>query len=251
MRLPGYIEKKLVNDGDSVDESRKRIFLFFCVIICIPIIFLFVIDDLKNQRIFEGLVILIILSVIILNLVTLKYAKNQKIFYRITTSVTLLLLSYELAIGGGEGQAYLWFYIFPPAVFYLCGRTEGIFWVGMSLLISLFFLSIPVFYEYSPATALRFIITYSIISALSFGLEFFRNWYYEELVREKQRLEKALDEVKTLQGLLPICSYCKRIRDDEGYWNQIEAYLDMHSDVVFSHSICPECAKKHFPRFRK
>jgi PAS domain S-box-containing protein len=70
---------------------------------------------------------------------------------------------------------------------------------------------------------------------------------------EKQRdkliaeLQKALSEVKTLRGFLPICSYCKKIRDDKGYWSQIESYIHKHSDAEFSHGICPECAKKYFP----
>jgi hypothetical protein len=59
-------------------------------------------------------------------------------------------------------------------------------------------------------------------------------------------LKKALAEVRTLRGFLPICSHCKNIRDDKGYWNRIEAYLEDHSDVAFSHSICPECLKKHY-----
>ena len=57
-------------------------------------------------------------------------------------------------------------------------------------------------------------------------------------------LQKSLNEVKTLRGLLPICSSCKKIRDDKGYWNQIEYYVGSHSDAQFSHGICPECAKK-------
>jgi len=60
-------------------------------------------------------------------------------------------------------------------------------------------------------------------------------------------LQKALSEVKTLRGFLPICSHCKNIRDDKGYWNQIESYIHEHSDAEFSHSICPECAKKYYP----
>jgi len=60
-------------------------------------------------------------------------------------------------------------------------------------------------------------------------------------------LEYALNEVKTLQGLFPICSFCKRIRDDKGYWNQIEAYIHEHSGAEFSHGVCPECAKEHYP----
>ena len=64
-------------------------------------------------------------------------------------------------------------------------------------------------------------------------------------------LEKALSKVKTLSGLLPICSYCKKIRDDKGYWNQIEAYIRDHSEADFSHSICPECVKNFYPEFYK
>jgi hypothetical protein len=60
-------------------------------------------------------------------------------------------------------------------------------------------------------------------------------------------LKKALDRVKTLSGLLPICASCKKIRDDTGYWNQIEVYIQTHSEAEFSHSICPACAKKLYP----
>jgi two-component system, response regulator PdtaR len=58
------------------------------------------------------------------------------------------------------------------------------------------------------------------------------------------RLQDALEHVRTLRGMLPICSYCKKIRDDKGYWNQLEAYLREHSGTEFTHSVCPECAMK-------
>jgi sigma-B regulation protein RsbU (phosphoserine phosphatase) len=57
-------------------------------------------------------------------------------------------------------------------------------------------------------------------------------------------LEEALARVKQLQGLLPICAYCKRIRDDRDYWDQVESYLARHADVQFSHGICPECFER-------
>ena len=60
-------------------------------------------------------------------------------------------------------------------------------------------------------------------------------------------LKEAVDKVHTLSGLLPICSSCKNIRDDKGYWNQIEAYIQAHSKAEFTHSICPDCAKKLYP----
>jgi hypothetical protein len=64
-------------------------------------------------------------------------------------------------------------------------------------------------------------------------------------------LQKSLKEVKALRGLLPICSSCKKVRDDKGYWNQIESYIQERSDAEFSHSICPECAKKLYPDLYK
>jgi hypothetical protein len=64
-------------------------------------------------------------------------------------------------------------------------------------------------------------------------------------------LHKALSEVKTLSGLLPICASCKKIRNDEGYWEQIEWYIQQHSDAAFSHGICPDCKKKLYPELFK
>ena len=62
-------------------------------------------------------------------------------------------------------------------------------------------------------------------------------------------LKEALSQVKILSGFLPICSSCKKIRDDKGYWNQIETYIGNHSEAEFTHGICPNCAEKHYPEF--
>ncbi len=70
----------------------------------------------------------------------------------------------------------------------------------------------------------------------------------ESLINE---LKDTLSKVKTLHGLLPICSNCKGIWDDKGYWNEIEEYLSEHTDVDFSHGICPECFKKLYPDYTK
>lgn len=73
----------------------------------------------------------------------------------------------------------------------------------------------------------------------------------EDLIRERTReLHIALDEVKTLSGYLPICASCKQIRDDKGYWTQIESYIRDHSDAEFSHGICPDCAGKLYPNIK-
>ena len=78
--------------------------------------------------------------------------------------------------------------------------------------------------------------------------------YRRKILEEKrekavEEREKALYEVKVLRGLLPICASCKKIRNDEGYWIQMEAYIRDHSEANFSHGICPECARKLYPEY--
>jgi hypothetical protein len=63
----------------------------------------------------------------------------------------------------------------------------------------------------------------------------------------KRERERAREEVQELRGLLPICASCKKIRDDAGYWNQIESYVQAHSAATFTHGICPECVAKMYP----
>jgi Cache domain len=68
-----------------------------------------------------------------------------------------------------------------------------------------------------------------------------------DLQRMNSSLNEALENIKTLKGMLPICSYCKKIRNDTGYWQQIESYVRDHTDAEFSHSICPSCVRQFFP----
>ena len=71
----------------------------------------------------------------------------------------------------------------------------------------------------------------------------------EEREKTIHELKEALDKVKLLSGMLPICSSCKKVRDDKGYWNKIEAYVQDHSEAEFTHGICPDCMKKLYSDF--
>jgi hypothetical protein len=71
----------------------------------------------------------------------------------------------------------------------------------------------------------------------------------DRIAHEMRERDRAMAEVKVLSGMLPICAACKKIRDDNGYWSQIEAYIRTHSSAEFSHSICPDCARKLYPEF--
>lgn len=81
----------------------------------------------------------------------------------------------------------------------------------------------------------------------------------EDALREKEKkqeelvskLKEALAEIKTLKGFIPICASCKKIRDDEGYWDQLEAYISKHTDAKFTHGLCPECVEKYKAEMKK
>ncbi len=72
-----------------------------------------------------------------------------------------------------------------------------------------------------------------------------------QLTKKNAELERALNQIDLLSRMIPICSNCKKIRDDSGFWEQLESYLSRHSKMVFSHGICPECMEKLYPEFVK
>jgi DNA-binding response OmpR family regulator len=71
----------------------------------------------------------------------------------------------------------------------------------------------------------------------------------DRLASQVSELQEALRQIKTLRGIVPICAGCKKIRDDAGYWNQVEAYVTAHSEATFSHGLCPECLAKYYPDY--
>jgi hypothetical protein len=86
------------------------------------------------------------------------------------------------------------------------------------------------------------------IAGVVFGSAIERKRSEEERSRLIFELQESLARVRTLSGMLPICASCKKIRDDKGYWNQIETYIKDHSEAEFTHGICPECAARLYPQ---
>ncbi len=106
----------------------------------------------------------------------------------------------------------------------------------------------PHFYE----TYWFYILMILLFCGVAFGIYRLRVW--QLLAKEKElnvRIQEALANIKTLGGLIPICSNCKKIRDDKGYWEQLEGYIQSHSEAQFSHGICPDCAAKLYPDYYK
>ena len=118
-----------------------------------------------------------------------------------------------------------------------------------------------IFYQWSRAHEewqVDEIFTAFIIFTIGLAIFSFRRWREQigehseliKLITEKEKLivelQDASEKINILRGFLPICSYCKKIRNDEGYWEQVENYISEHSEAQFSHGICPTCAKKHY-----
>ena len=128
------------------------------------------------------------------------------------------------------------------------GFTDFILWLGIIISLLLFGMVLSLTKSRSQAIAMANSALELEKSNTGLMKEIMERERAEE-EREKvvAELQKALSDVKTLRGFLPICSYCNKIRDDENHWNQIESYIRDRSEAEFSHSICPECAQKYFP----
>ena len=89
----------------------------------------------------------------------------------------------------------------------------------------------------------------SLMRAAKYAIE--RNCLIQERLKLIDELTRALSKVKVLSGLLPICAGCKKIRNDQGYWEQVEQYLREHADIEFTHGFCPDCMQRFYPEFSK
>lgn len=194
------------------------------------------------------------------------------LIYRTNILLFSGLVIYLVVIGGEGGSKSLWAFTLPLITLFNLGKAEGFVWVAGFFLAFAGVLfasgSVDGIYTYPTDFKVRFLTTYLIVSALSYWFEHSRH-EYRALMEEKHRrleaeieerkrtqeeresliqdLQGALEEVKALSGLLPICSHCHRIRDDQGYWNRLESFIGDRSDAQFSHGICPGCLEEHYP----
>lgn len=140
--------------------------------------------------------------------------------------------------------------LFFVAAVIVASRYAG---VVMGLLVSLasvllfdwFFDGTPHALDFSLGGLLRAIVFCSL-SILVASLEQHRRYVIASLEEANKKLRSALEEIKTLRGILPICSYCKKIRTEVGSWIEVENYVRKHSEAEFSHGICPNCMREHY-----
>ena len=231
-------------DTSAEDRSRRGYFVL-CILITTPVLAGYAAADLAYGRLVEASATLALVAVMAIVAALMSRLREVWSIFRITTLLAVTMALYWTATGGGDGLVFVWFYIIPLIVFFLFGGREGTVWVLASFVaLALLFFGDLGLHPHDPAVSARFLVTYGIVSVLGFGLEASRQRSYHRLLAEKSALEEALVQARTLSGLLPICVACKSVRDDQGYWSQIETYLRRHTAAELSQSLCPECRER-------
>ena len=155
--------------------------------------------------------------------------------------------------GGLTSPVLIWSPSIPIMATLVCGVRSGILWAVLVVAQISFFFWIPHFggsfpQEYSESgcpfayyaamLGIAFLVLFVALTT-----EYYRNRYLERIERKNRLLAEALEKIRTFKGLLPICAWCKKIRDDQGFWDQIETYVGTHSALEFTESLCPKCEK--------
>ena len=244
-------------DINTIERNRKFNFFTVSFAFAIGLLMIFLVINTMNRAFFLIVFDLLLIAVMTAIYIALRTFKSHMIVYRVGMAIGTAGFLY-LATEGGEAYNLLYSLFFIPLLlFFFFSKKEGLFWCTAFFLTLSFILLVPVFhFTYDPINAMYCLVPMLAVIIVAYQIESSRkqyaNMFIEEqlkLTKEKEFLAKALEEIKILNGLLPICSFCKKIRDDKGYWEQIENYIRSHSEAEFSHSICPDCAKKHYAEF--
>lgn len=242
---------------DSEEKTRLRLFMAF-LLLGVPTMLAFgVYNCLQSNWALGGVVFAMALS-LVLAWSLLKRLQSGVWLYRINIVFFAGMLLYMAVIGGNDGSKAMWLFTFPLIAFFLLSTIEGLVWTVAMFLGACCIFWLPHLgarkHVYSGQFTIRFVTVYIILSVVACWFEVLRRHYrkgmdaeHQRLLAEQSALQEALSQVRQLSGLLPICACCKKVRDDRGYWTQIESYIRDHSEAEFSHGLCPDCGEDLYP----
>jgi len=228
------------------ENRRRQVYFYMAASVAIPLLFIFGFSHLMiGGGLKDAWANFLTAGILIGVCQILEKIENDKNLYRIAVAAITFLFLYNVESGLYKGADILWLYIYPMTALFLLGSKEGIVWSALMMGIAFAIIQFPGVlntFDYTTEFKTRFIISMLVVTFFSWMYESLRQHFYERLQEQKNELEAASFKIKTLSGLIPICSSCKKIRDDSGYWNRIESYIQKHSEAKFSHSMCPECS---------
>ena len=230
-------------EAEARDSARRRAYFALCVWILFPALGIFVVLDAWAGRWRESLTGLTFLVLLLLGIIVFRSRASIRWLVRVGAALALGLTALETHFGLNQEVTFLWFYPVPIAIFFLLGRREGALWALTALAIAMsLVLGVPGGHVYNSDTILIFGLTFGLVCLLAFVLESSRRRLIETLHGESAALREALGQIEALRELMPICAQCKSVRDDQGYWHQLESYLRTHTAAELEPALCPECA---------
>lgn len=245
------IPKNYKNSFRIEEYRKKRQFVIWIGLLAVVVIWLSSVRDFVNGYTIKGIVQVAIGGVFLVNALLLWKNKVKAVVYHITVVAAVLLFVQPFLGANPEAPEIIWFLIMPLITAHLLGWKEAVFWcIGLYIFVVFVFLQAPFLspVSYSPYFSVYFSLIFFVVIILSLSLVRIRE-HYADLIRQKiLELNETYNNIKTLKGLVPVCSSCKAIRNDKGFWTDLETYLFTHTDLKLSHGICPDCLKKHNPQ---
>ncbi|MBN2527796.1 MAG: hypothetical protein JXR76_15510 [Deltaproteobacteria bacterium] len=145
---------------------------------------------------------------------------------------------------------HLWLYLFPLFASFAVGFRAGLIWICAMLLFVGVKMLAPSLIKLDPVpiySAVFFVSIYLLVGYFSSIMAWMTEKYLQRVRRQMNRLEQVYDGIQTLKGLVPVCSVCKSIRNDDGYWTRVDFHLYEHTEMLPNDAICPDCLKENMP----
>jgi len=235
-------------------ERRLELVKMYCLFIVVFSTPMIIVNLMQNQNLFAFLVLIFWLTAGAA-LILIKHRKKTGIWGTGVLVVTNIFAVYLIYSGGVSNNGHLWVMFIPILTVFVYGTKKGLISLTIMTLFFIIMFSYPenllLKAMYPLDFKIRFIIAFLGLTLFSASAEIARVRATLKLKERNAELKKAITNIKELSGLLPICSHCKKIRDDQGYWSEVEEYLMEHSKADFSHSLCPHCASKLYPEYYK
>lgn len=182
----------------------------------------------------------------ITNIVYFRKSRNLDLAQTLLLTDITAVMVFLYATGGIGGTGIFWWYTYPVAAFFITGRRKGWHWIAglmvSGALLKAFGAAIGINVPYEFTVLRQFGASFLVVSLVLQMYEATRDDYEKAIEENMKKLEKASLNIRTLKGLVPICSKCKKIRDDKGFWQQLEVYVSEHTEADFSHGMCEDCA---------
>jgi len=230
-------------------DYRKIIVINSFFILSIITLFLMGLVVLLYERLtYSACVNFLIISAIIILMIYFRISANYTIYKIVPVIISGLFFIYLVSTGGIADTGPLWSYIFPILSYFILGYKKGTAAILVEIFLFIIILFVPgipiLIADYQLYFKFRFILSTMFVSILAFSLEHARFNSFEKQEMLIIKLKSANDEIKELNNLIPICARCKKVRNDKGYWEQVESYLQKRAKISFTHSLCKECSDK-------